>query len=371
MATQTKKTIICIDARFWGTKHTGIGRYVENLIDHLPDNSESEVVLIVNPNQKDEPKLANFKKYYARHHPYTFLSLLEMSWLLFQIKPDILHVPHLTIPIFWPGKIVVTIHDLIKHENPSPQSSTKPGLIYWLKFVEYLAMFHFTLWRASHIIVPSKYWKDVLHTKYRVRSTRITVTYEGVDTKFKKLSPPHIDLPDKPYVLYVGNVYPHKNIPLLLSAIKQLDGQVLLMIACARSVFTARLQKMIEEQDLGKWVKLLGYVPDSDLKSLYQHALAFVFPSLVEGFGLPGLEAMSIGCPVISSNATCLPEIYGGAVLYFSPHDIADLVDKIQTVLENPSLRQNLIKKGKAQAAKYSWAKMGRLTWQIYQNQLH
>lgn len=370
MATPAKKKVICIDARFWGTKHTGIGRYVENLIDHLPNDPNSEVVLIVGPDQKDESKLVDFKKFYATHHPYSVLSLLEMSWLLLQIRPNLLHVPHITTPIFWPGKIVVTIHDLIKHNNPSPQSSTRPSLIYWLKFVEYLAMFHFTLWRASHIIVPSKYWKEILHTQYKVASSRISVTYEGVDTKFKKLPAPHLDLPEKPYVLYVGNVYPHKNIPLLLSAIKQLDGQVLLMIACARSVFTTRLQKMVEDQNLGKWVKLLGYVPDSDLKSLYEQALAFVFPSLIEGFGLPGLEAMSVGCPVISSNATCLPEIYGGAVLYFSPTDSQDLVDKIQAVLQNPSLRMSLVKKGKLQAAKYSWAKMGRLTWQIYQNQL-
>ncbi|MEK9201302.1 MAG: glycosyltransferase family 1 protein [Patescibacteria group bacterium] len=371
MVTSPKKTTICIDARFWGTRHTGIGRYVENLVDHLPEDPSTQIILIVSQDLKDEPKLARFKKFFASHHPYSVLSLFEMSILLHQIKPDLLHVPHITIPIFWPGKIIVTIHDLIKHSNPSPESSTKPSIIYWLKFVEYLAMFHFTLWRASHIIVPSKYWKDVLHSKYGLDYSRISVTYEGVDTRFKRLAAPDIDLPDHPYVLYVGNVYPHKNIPTLLSAIKELNGQVLLVIACARSVFTARLQKIIDQENLGKWVRLVGFVSDSELKSLYQNAMAFVFPSLIEGFGLPGLEAMSLGCPVISSNATCLPEIYGDSVLYFSPHDSHDLVDKIQTVLDSPSLRAKLIKKGLAQSTKYSWAKMGRLTWEIYQKTLH
>jgi hypothetical protein len=100
---------ICIDARLWGIKHTGIGRYVENLIDNLP----GKVVLIVSPDVKNEPKLAKYKKYVARFHPYSNIAQFEIAWLLWKIKPDLLHVPHFTVPVLWTGKMVITIHDLI------------------------------------------------------------------------------------------------------------------------------------------------------------------------------------------------------------------------------------------------------------------
>src|SRR3990167_4471862 len=101
---------ICIDARMWGIKHTGIGRYVENLVDNLP----GDVILIVHPDQKNEPKLARFKKYYAKYHPYSVLAQLEMLILLIKIKPDIVHFTHFSVPILWRGKVGGGIYDLIK-----------------------------------------------------------------------------------------------------------------------------------------------------------------------------------------------------------------------------------------------------------------
>ncbi len=167
---------ICIDARMWGIKHTGIGRYVENLIDNLP----GKVVLIVHPDLKNESKLKVFEKYYAKYHPYSYLAQFEMFWLLLKIKPDLLHVPHFTIPVLWLGKLVVTIHDLIKHLSRGPNTTTRHPLIYWLKYIQYLFIVWFAVHRASHIIVPAIYWKDILIKKYKLNASNISVTYEGV-----------------------------------------------------------------------------------------------------------------------------------------------------------------------------------------------
>src|SRR3972149_3816442 len=146
---------ICIDARFWGVQHTGIGRYVENLIDNLPTDPHINVILIVHPDQADESKLARFTKYYARFHPYSVFSQLEMLWLLIQIRPDLLHVPHFTIPLLWPGKMVITIHDLIKHLSRGRETTTRNPLVYGLKYLGYLAVVWIAIQRATRILVPA------------------------------------------------------------------------------------------------------------------------------------------------------------------------------------------------------------------------
>lgn len=347
--------VICIDARMWGIKHTGIGRYIENLIENLP----GEAILIVPPDLKNEPQLAKFTKYYARFHPYSFLAQLEMFWILSFIRPDLLHVPHFTIPVLWPGKIVVTIHDLIKHLSRGQDTTTHGLPFYWVKYYGYLVIVWLAVHRASHIIVPAKYWKDILIKKYRLNPAKVSVTYEGVSKTFIEQSTK--DYPfvaSGSFVVYTGNLYPHKNIPVLIQAMEL--AKVNLAIVCARSVFEKRLP-------VSPRVQYLGRLTDEQLVNLYQGAVAFVFPSLIEGFGLPGLEAMATGLPVIAARASCLPEVYGDAALFFDPHDPVDLADKIKALIIDKKLRQKLIAAGHIQVNKYSWATMATQTWEIYQ----
>lgn len=166
---------------------------------------------------------------------------------------------------------------------------------------------------------------------------------------------------NKLYLLYVGNLYPHKNISIAIKAAEKL--KIKLKIACARSIFENRLPK-------SEFVEYLGRVSDEELIYLYKNASCFVFPSKIEGFGLTGLEAMAAGCPVVAANASCLPEIYGDAAFYFDPYNVDDLVEKIKLVLENKDLQKDLINKGLSRVKKYSWAKMAKQTWEIYQNVL-
>lgn len=361
---------ICIDTRMWGVNHTGIGVYVEQLIANLPETKDHQIVLITTRESEQELKLSRFKKYVAHYHPYSNLAQFEILGLLLRIKPDVLHVPHFTIPVLWSGKVIITIHDLIKHISKGADTTTRSPIIYWAKYFQYLLIVWFAVKRAAKIIVPTRYWQGILMANYNLPKGKIIVTNEGVSEVFYSKSIADIDLPEQPYVLYVGNVYPHKNIPTLLSAISELNGEMLLIIVCARSVFTERTEKLIAKHNLQKYVKFLGNVSERELVSLYKNARALVFPSLIEGFGLPGLEAMAVGTPVIAARASCLPEVYEDAAIFFEPMDASELAQKINLVHTDLKLRQELVAKGKKQVKKYSWAKMARQTWQIYQEEL-
>jgi len=139
-----------------------------------------------------------------------------------------------------------------------------------------------------------------------------------------------------------------------------------LVIICARNVFYEKFLIKIKKMGVTKSVNLVGFVPDEEISAIYQKAEAFVFPSLWEGFGLPGLEAMSLGLPVLAARASCLPEIYGEAALYFNPYKTDDLAEKIKKIRVNKRLREELIKKGYEQVKKYSWKKTAKETLSVY-----
>lgn len=347
---------ICIDARFYGISHTGIGRYTQELIKNIPHNNDIKVSLVINKDNNDE-FINQFDVYKTRHHPYTLMSQFEMLKILLKAKPDILHIPHFTIPVFWTGKTIVTIHDLIKHKVKGRSTTTKNKFIYWPKYFGYRIIVSLALQRALHIITPSNYWKNILINEFKIKSDKITVTYEGVDSSFfiNKSSKTNNNL------VYTGNLYPHKNVGLAIKAAEKL--KIKIFVICARSIFQNRL---IES----KYVRFLGELSDTEIRKIYSESLAFIFPSFYEGFGLPGLEAMAAGLPVISSNASCLPEIYKDCALYFNPNNLEELIEKIELIQSDKNLRNELVNKGRKLARSYTWDKMGKETWQIYLSKL-
>ena len=149
---------------------------------------------------------------------------------------------------------------------------------------------------------------------------------------------------------------------------KEVDLQLALI--CSRTVFWNRTYEKIKNRGLEGVVKMLGFVDDENLSKIYSLALALVHPSKLEGFGLTGLEAMSVGLPVISSNASCLPEVYGQAALYFDPESVDDLVSKIDMLIKHPDLREHLSEDGYQQVRKYSWERMARETISVYKTLL-
>ena len=177
---------------------------------------------------------------------------------------------------------------------------------------------------------------------------------------------------DNEYFLYVGNAYPHKNLVRLIQAIvflnKKMNTKIGLKIASSRNVFTQRLQTQIDSQNADKFITLLGYVSDKQLIKLYQDATGFVYPSLSEGFGLPGIEAMRAGTPVLASDISVFKEIYKDNAIYFDPTDFISIETAMEDILEMKlASRAEMIKKAKNFVKCYSWTKMAKETLKIYE----
>ena len=176
----------------------------------------------------------------------------------------------------------------------------------------------------------------------------------------------------EPFLIYTGSAYPHKNLNLLFDAVKTINNstkvKVELVIASARNVFRDRLSEKIKKDHLEGQVKILDFVPDEDLYEIYQRSLAFVFPSLSEGFGLPGLEAMASGAPVLAAANGALEEVYQDAALFFNPRKVDSLVEKVTLLQKNPRLKQELINKSKSLVKSYSFLQMAQQTLSGYQS---
>jgi len=371
---------IGIDARLYGLEHAGLGRYVMKLVENiLKLDKKNDYVLFLNSAHAEQFKDKKRVKVVVTNIPiYSVAEQTVLPIIFAKEKLDLLHVPHFNAPLFYPGKLVLTIHDLIKHDSKGPETTTRHRWLYNVKRLGYLGLTNLIAQKAGHILVPSNFVKESVAKRLHVPLEKITVTYEATSGSIKEvnLSPDEKNAVlteyhlSQPFVVYTGSVYPHKNVDILIQAIEKHnhDREVDLQLAliCSRSVFWERLNQKIQQKNLQKWVKLLGFVDDENVSKIYSLALALVHPSKMEGFGLTGLEAMSVGLPVISSNASCLPEVYGDAALYFSPNDSDDLVSCLDTLVKDQELRNQLSTKGFLQARKYSWAKMAKETLSVY-----
>jgi len=218
-------------------------------------------------------------------------------------------------------------------------------------------------------LTPSRWWKERLTEKYGVKRKKIIVTYEGAN-EFKDLSfdknKAAVLLKElkvkSPYLIYVGNLYPHKNVERLVEAVGKLNTEfnLQLVIVSSRNIFFDRFKKKIAKYS--DFVNLIGFQENEELFYLYRQAEALVFPSLLEGFGLPGLEAMAVGTSVIASDNSCLPEIYGRAAIYFDPLEVENITLKIKELLRDKKKRKELTEEGEKQLKKYNWAKTARKT---------
>jgi glycosyltransferase involved in cell wall biosynthesis len=336
-------------------------------LKYLPGFNQFRFTLIVYPELLVEIKNdlgPNFSYITTTIKHYSLTEQIQFPFFLKSLKPDLVHFTHLDKPIFYFGRSVVTVHDLIRHFSKGGDTTTKNPLLYWPKYFGYLLMTMIIL-ITIYIIVPSNFWRDYLINNYHFSKSKVTTTYEAVDPEFLHSTPNPSPLTPMPYLIYTGNLYPHKNINVIIEALKSLPD-IKLKVICARSVFQKRIEKLISQNHLQKQVEFLGYLKDKDFQKLYSTALALVHPSFLEGFSLTGLEAMALNCPVISSNASCLPAIYGDSVLYFDPNDPKVLVAQINNLLTNPSLRQKLIKRGHKQVKKYSWITCATQTLTVY-----
>jgi len=373
---------IAIDARLYGLENAGIGRYVMNLINQIEKlDKENKYFILLRKKyfEQLEFKNKNFKKILADYPHYSFKEQIFLPLQLFKVKPDLVHFPHFNVPIFWWGKYVVTIHDLIKHFSRGVQTTTRWPILYWFKYLNYKILVWLAIKRAEKIITPSNYWKEELMRRYNLPQEKIIVTYEGIDKKYQisniKYQISNLKILrkyniKKPFVIYTGSLYPHKNVEILIRAVKKInkDRRLYLVIVCARNIFYQRFLEKVEKLGIKDYVNFVGFVPDGELVAIYHQAEAFVFPSLIEGFGLPGLEAMACGLPVLVSDIPVFREIYRDAAIYFNPFSPSDLVEKIKIILKDKKLKEELKLKAKELISFYSWKKMTKKTIKIYRD---
>lgn len=370
---------ILIDARLYGLENAGLGRYVMNLVWELTKiDTKNEYSILLTKKYFDELSFpSNWKKILADFKHYSITEQIKLVGIIKKENPDITHFPHFNVPVTFNGKFIVTIHDLLMHKNVGLAATTLAPPLYLFKRLGYKTVFRKAVRGAERIIVPSTAVKREVEDYYHLTGEKIDVIYEGIDSRIETQK----NIPDKyklesPYFVYTGNAYPHKNLKRLIEAIimlnKNSEQKVILAIASARNIFTRRLQFEIKKAGAEEYVRLLGFVPDSDLGTLYKNSLGFVFPSLSEGFGLPGLEAMSAGTLVLASDIPVFREIYRDQVLYFNPYDFSSIEKSLQRVLEIKSEeRKDRINKAKDFVKRYSWAKMAEQTLKLYEENGH
>ncbi len=354
------KTIV-IDVRMLG--YSGIGTYLQGLLKGLRSKTGASPSLCLLGDPSKIPA-GPWSVRAASSRIYSLKEQWEIPHAFKQLGADLLHAPHYNMPVLMASRTIVTVHDLIHLKFP--QLWPSPLARAYANF-----FFYHVVPKAKAILAVSENTKRDLMDMLSIPADRITVTYNAVDhERFRKKDPAcstelsELGLP-KDYLLYIGNLKEFKNVQRLVEAYQRLhsgqkDSPPLVMVG---RNFIPGFDKKIASITGIHW---LGEVRRDLLPCLYQNALLFLFPSLYEGFGLPPLEAMASGTPVICSNRASLPEVVGDAALMIDPENVEELVAAIKRLIEDSSLRKTLAEKGLRQAERFSWQTMADRTLEVY-----
>lgn len=291
---------------------------------------------------------------------------------LLRHPPDVVFVPAHTLPIPSPPNSVVTVHDLGYLAFPETHT-----------FARRLELHLTTRWSAHtarQVIAISQATRADLIRHYQVDTAKIHVIHHGVGRQFQPIHDASTLAAAReryglthaqatPYLLYIGTVQPRKNLLRLIDAfaltLQRIEQPLLLVLAGKRGWRTAAIEQRAATLGIADHVRFTGYVDDHDLPALLSGALAFVFPSLYEGFGMPVLEAMACGTPVLTSTTSSLPEVAGDAALLVAPHDSTALARALQELISNDALRAKLRERGLARAAQFTWERCAAETLHV------
>jgi glycosyltransferase involved in cell wall biosynthesis len=340
----------------------GIGTYVRNLLKQLArQDHRNEYVLLSRPSDCGlAAELGeNFRAVPEPSRPYSIREQLAVPLDLRREGIDLFHAPHYVLPPLAPARSVVTIHDCIHLMFPQYLPNR---FAWWYARTSLWAATH----RAHRVLTVSETSKRDILRFFDIPPAKIDVIYNGIDELF--WTTPNEEevvrvreryqLTD-PFALYAGNIRPHKNLERVIDAFYRVRrdglGDIKLLIIGDEISKYATLRRAVHRYKLHKHVRFLGFVPDQTLAVLYRLAAVFVFPSLYEGFGLPPLEAMASGTPVVTSNVSSLPEVSGGAALLVDPYDVDAIASGIRMVLTDGCLRDELRQRGLARAREFSW----------------
>ena len=356
---------IVIDAR---ELRTSSGRYVERLLHYLQKIDESnDYLVLLKPTDIDgwKPLNPNFKPVVCPHKEFSFAEQVGLKRQLDALSPDLVHFTFPQQPGLYGGKVITTFHDLttLRFRNPA-----KNPAVFWFRQRVYSGLLKRVAHKSASLLVPSEFVKQDVADFAGVSPDKIIVTYEAADAITSKAEP-FPNLEKQKFLLYVGRPFPHKNLSRLVEAFGLLGEQfkdTKLVLAGKKDANYSALEAATKNDR----VVFTGRVSEGELRWLYENCSAYAFPSLSEGFSLSGLEAMVHGAPLVSSNATCLPEIYGPAAHYFDPTSTMAMVQAIEEVLGNQELRKKLVAAGYAQAKQYSWQTMAKQTLDAYKKVL-
>jgi glycosyltransferase involved in cell wall biosynthesis len=295
---------------------------------------------------------------------YSVQEQIALPWRI-PAGTDLFWSPHYNIPLAWRGRLVVTVHDLAHLALPEFVGGAHRRA--YARF-----MFGQVSRRASAIITVSDFTRTEFSRLLGTRGTKPEVIHSGVDPSWFEL-PPSASPHSRPYLLYVGNAKPHKNLGRLLEAFRQLDSRIqcdLLILGKNEGFLSGDGSVRAAADRLAPRVQLLGALPQELLMQYVSHAEALVLPSLYEGFGLPPLEAMACGCPAIVSRVASLPEVCGEAAVYFNPLEPSSIAQAILRVVEEPALRETLRCRGLERARQFTWESSAGKTLTILERAL-
>ncbi|MEP7167662.1 MAG: glycosyltransferase family 1 protein, partial [Candidatus Woesebacteria bacterium] len=337
----------------------------EELVTRLVKEKSIQWVLFFHDeNQIQIPKQANIKIVIAPIRHYSLAEQRKMPRIFVQEKLDLLHVPHFNVPLSYSGAFVVTIHDLLWHTQSNANATTLSPLSHAIKHRAYKWIVSNAVHKAIRVIVPAQTVKrEIARLFPDLREEKIVVTYEGANKKFADHNVQTSE--DSKILFYTGSLYPHKNVILVVEALKQLPDYSL-YISSSRTVFVEQFLHEVEKMGLSERVKHLGRLSDDELIGWYKKSFALVQPSLSEGFGLTGIEAMTAGIPVLASNISIFNEVYKDAAITFDPTKVVSFINAVKRLAGMD--RADVITHGQEVAAQYSWDTMATETLQIYEN---
>lgn len=354
---------IAIDARFL---NSGTGTYGVKLLNYLQQiDTTNTYSVIVKAKDVDywQPTSPNFTVHPVNFPYYSFAEQLGFKRFLDDLAPDLVHFAMPQQPILYKGRRVTTMHDMTLLNT---YNSDKNWLIFHAKQSVGRFVFKRVARMSDYIIAISENTKREYQAFTPIPDDKISVIYEAGEFTKGKLEP--YDVPFKDFIMYVGQQPDYKNLRRLAEAHQLLLKKYpdLGLVFVGRMNEDTKRNKAHYDKLGYKNIHFTGFLPDAQRDWLFTQCKAYVFPSLMEGFGLPPLEAIIHDTPVISSNASCLPEILGDAAEYFNPLDIEEMAATIERVITNPKLQDALVERGRQQARKYSWGKMARETHDIY-----
>ena len=359
-------------------QRTGIATYVYSFIQNLIKIGKAKSLYLIHCKRCQDGVYIKTNDIIIPKMPFKLTSVLGLPYVIGKINVNILHIPAhwytQIMPFFLNSKVkkIITIHDLLPLFFPETVPYTKETIFLWNSTLKLIKS------KIDMIIAVSQNTKNDCIKYLNIPEEKIKVITLASDEIYKPINNKQ-EMKEEIYkkyrinssfILYVGTVEKRKNVSVLIKAFYKLKTMKIthkLIIIGKKGWKYNDIFKTIEILNLQKDVILTGYVPKEDLFKFYNLADVFVYPSLYEGFGLPPLEAMACGCPVITSNTSSLPEVVGDAGMMVNPYDVEGLAKAIFEVITDESLRKELSKKSLERAKLFSWRKTAEKTWKVYE----